>query len=146
MDQKVAIDLMRLLQGELDAESAREWRRRIADDPELQEAMESLRRQWYGLELPDPPPAPPGFATRVLARARDSSGPVWAPVWWSRTAIGKLSSAAILAGGIAVGLMLSPLEAIDDGDAATTTEPSLAESYLGALETAVIDQWSENGR
>ena len=87
-----------------------------------------------------------GFATRVVARAKERSQISWTPVWWSRTLIGKIASAAVLAGGVAAGAMLVPLNGVEDWSDYTTTEPSMAESYLVAMQDSETDRWLENER
>jgi len=146
MDQKSTIELMRLLHGELDESAARQLRERIIASPELRESYEAMERQWQDLQLPEPAAAPMGFAARVVARARERSQVSWTPVWWSRTLIGRVTSAAVLAGGIAAGAMLVPLSGVDDWSHYTTTEPSMAESYLVAMQDSETDPWLEDGR
>ena len=146
MDQKSSIDLMRLLHGELDDSAARQLRERIGGSPELQESYEAMERQWQELQLPEPAAAPMGFATRVAAKAKERSQVSWAPVWWSRTLIGRVTSAAVLAGGIVAGVVLVPLNSVDDWSDYTTTEPSMAESYLVAMQDSETDPWLEDGR
>ena len=48
------------------------------------------------------------------------------------------------AGGIAAGAMLVPVNGTANGSEITTTEPSLAESYLVAMQGADTDAWLED--
>lgn len=146
MDRESTIDLMRLLHGELDDGTAQRLRERIAASSELQESYGAMERQWQELQLPEPAAAPVGFATRVVARAKERSQVNWTPVWWSRTLIGKVASAAVLAGGVAAGAMLAPLNGVEDWTDYTITEPSMAESYLVAMQDSETDRWLENER
>ena len=146
MDQKSTIELMRLLHGELDEDAARRLRERIVASPELQRSYEALERQWLGLQLPEPANVPPGFATRVLARAKEGVNVGWAPAWWSGTLIGRLASIAVLVGGIASGALLVPGNGTEDWSDYATTEPSLAETYLIAMQDSSADQWLEGGQ
>lgn len=71
------------------------------------------------LALPEPDPAPPGFAGRVLARARAERAAAEHPLFgsaWSRVA-----AAAAVAAGIGAGAVLAAW-----GDAATSTESAFA--------------------
>ncbi len=145
MDRQTTNELMRLLHGELPDSVARELRDRLQREPELQRQFETLMQQWQSLELPDPQPAPPGFAMRVLARARQTTDQRLAPAWWSHTLAGRVATAMLLAGGIAFGAVLaSPSEAEDWHDY-LAEEPTMAESYWVAMEQPVEDSWQENG-
>ena len=146
MDQRQAIESMRLLHGELDESAAQRLREQMAADPDLRESYETLKRQWSHLQLPEPDPAPPGFATRVLARAKEGTRSSWVPGWWSRTLAGRLASAAVLAGGIAAGAVLVPLNGVEEWSDIATTEPSLAETYLIAMQESDIDPSWEEGQ
>jgi anti-sigma factor RsiW len=98
------LDLMRLLHGELPEERARELRERLERDPLLAREYSRLRRTWEGLALPQPSPVPPGFAQRVMARARSSSQGLslsGAPVWVRAAAVLALVAGTAL--GIGVG-------------------------------------------
>ena len=79
MDRKTTTELMRLLHDELPDSVARDLRDRLQREPELQRQFETLEQQWRGLELPDPEPAPPGFARRVSVRARERADQGLAP-------------------------------------------------------------------
>jgi len=61
---------------------------------------------WRGLELPPAAPAPPGFASRVAARARAEGGVrlglPFAPGW--ARAVAALAIVAGVAGGLGLGL------------------------------------------
>ena len=97
-------DLMRLLHGELPEERARELRERLERDPALAREYSRLRRTWEGLAPPPPSPVPPGFAQRVMARARPSSEGLslrGAPGWVRATAAAALVAGTVL--GIGVG-------------------------------------------
>ena len=144
MDQESMIELMRLLHGELDENAARRLRARIMASPQLRESYEAMERQWQELQLPEPAAAPTGFATQVEAKAKERSQMSWMPVWWSGTLIGRVASAAVLAGGIAAGAMLVPLNGVDDWSDYTTTEPSMAESYMVAIQDSDTDSWLED--
>jgi len=145
MDRQTTTELMRLLQGELPESVARELRERLQRQPELQRELESLELQWASLELPDPQPAPPGFATRVVARAREATDQGLAPAWWSHTLAGKVATALILAGGIAFGAILASPGEMDDWSGFVDNEPTLAESYLLVLEQPQDESRQENG-
>ena len=146
MDRENTIELMRLLHGELDDSTAQRLRERLVASSELQESYGAMEWQWHELQLPEPAAAPMGFATRVVARAKERSQISWTPVWWSRTLIGKVASAAVLACGVATGAMLVPLNGVEDWSDYTTTEPSMAESYLVAMQDSETDRWMENER
>jgi hypothetical protein len=84
---------------------------------------------WAALELPEPAAAPPGFAGRVLARARAERGRDGAPLasGWSR-----LAAAGVVAAGIAGGIVLARWS---ESSSATETpfawaDSTLAEQYL----------------
>jgi hypothetical protein len=146
MDTRSTIELMRLLHDELDDDSARRLRQRMTEDRGLQQAFDLLTQHWQRLELPEPEVAPPGFPARVLARAQEKSGTRWVPVWWSQTLLGRVTSVAVLAGGIVMGAILVSGGNIDDWDSQVTTEPSLAESYLVAIQSDEAMQRLEDGR
>jgi anti-sigma factor RsiW len=146
MDERSAIELMRLLHDELDDDSARRLRQRMTEDRGLQEAFDLLTEQWQYLELPEPEVAPPGFPARVLARAQERTGTRWVPSWWSKTLMGRVASVAVLAGGIAIGAILVSVGNVDDWNSEATTEPSLAESYLVAMQSNEAMQRLEDAR
>lgn len=144
-------ELMRLLHGELTPERTRELSAEVRRDPELAAAYERLVGLWRGLELPPPTPVPPGFAARVMSRARAAAanGPgLAAAPGWVRAAA-ALCLAAGLALGAAVGvwqevgLAATPDEGIAEigsdlgselADSSGLAEaPSLADAYWEAL-------------
>ena len=135
-------DLMRLLHGELPAGDARALRARIFREPELAEAFRRLEQSWQHLSLPAASPVPPGFAGRVMARARSQSGRLsWsaAPGWVRATAAAALVTGAAL--GIGVGRSWpAPAVASEAGAEASqtllsaTAETNLADSYWSLVE------------
>lgn len=137
MNRVTEMDLMRLLHGELPESRARELRDRMERDPELAAAYARLARTWEGLELPPAAPAPPGFAQRVAARAREqrSAGPVsWAAApGWVRAA-----AAAALVAGTALGVGAGSW--IYRGPAALE-EPPAAAAPVDALETTLAESY-----
>ncbi len=145
MDRKTTTELMRLLHDELPDSVARDLRDRLQREPELQRQFETLEQQWRGLELPDPEPAPPGFARRVSVRARERADQGLAPVWWSHTLPGRVTTAVLLAGGIAFGAILASPNEAEDWSEYLDSEPSMAESYLLAMEQSEGDSWQEDG-
>ena len=135
---------MRLVHGELSPRAAAELRARIAADVELERELDLLEREWRALRLPDPQAVPPGFASRVVARATAAPDRALAPVWWSQTWSGKLATGLLLAAGIALGAVLaSPTEA-EDWSGYLDSEPSMAESYVLAMEETESVAWQEN--
>lgn len=109
-----------------DAESA-VLARRLAADPALAARVEAGRRAWDGLELPPPGPIPPGFASRIAARARFVAGPQPRGL-----APGRLAAAAALLLGLALGSLLSlRIEAANEEEIAATT---IAARYLAAAD------------
>jgi anti-sigma factor RsiW len=153
MTRGIEQDLMRLLHNELPADEARALRARIFREPELQALYARMERAWQGLSLPPASPVPPGFAGRVMARARSqSSGSLsWsaAPGWVRAAAAAALVAGAAL--GLGVGRTL-PI-AGGNGDAgaesaptflSATAETSLADSYWSLVEdTAAADAETE---
>lgn len=135
MDKGTQTELLRLLHGELRDEQAQALRRRIEDDDELRSHYRQMESAWNALELPPSEPAPPGFAARVTATALGSD-PGVVPVWFRSTMLGRMATAAALAGGIALGVILaSPTLASQTGGSAETidvfsSEPTLADSYF----------------
>lgn len=144
MDHKTEKELMRLLHGELSEAAAERLQQRLQRESDLREAFERLQRRWQGLELPEPEAAPPGFATRVVTRARGRTDEGWVPIWWSRTLAGRLATAALLIGGIALGTMLALPHETESWTDYETIEPTLAESYLAALEEPELVFFEEN--
>lgn len=122
--------LLRLLAEELPPAEAEPLTHRLAREPELAAAWERLSRQWQGLELPPAAGAPPGFATRVTARAKAAvaGGDLRAaPVWLRATAV--LALAAGLALGVGAGLW----QGAESAEEIELAAPSLAESYWEAV-------------
>jgi len=145
MDRKTTTELMRLLHEELSESAARELRQRLGKEPELQRELDALELQWQSLELPEPQAAPSGFATRVVARARESAPQGLAPAWWSHTLAGRATTAVLLAGGIAFGAILASPSEAEDWSEYLGSELSMAESYLLAMEQPEDDSGQENG-
>lgn len=145
MDSQTTRELMRLLHGELPDSAAADLRARLQREPGLRREYESLEQAWQGLELPEPQPAPPGFATRVVARAREADEEGLAPAWWGHTVGGKAATAMLLAGGIALGAILAAPSEAEDWSEYLDTESSMAEAYLQAMEEPEDDSWQENG-
>lgn len=141
MERRTTIELMRMLHGELPEAAVENLQDRLQKEPDLRRELEILERRWQGLELPEPEPAPLGFATRVVAGARESADQGFAPAWWSHTLAGKAATALLLAGGIALGAFLASPSAADDWSEYSTAEPSMAESYLQGLEETEDQAW-----
>lgn len=140
-------DLLRLLQGELPPDEARELRARMGREPGLAEDFRRLERTWQGLALPPASPVPSGFAGRIMARARSQPAPgslAWsaAPGWVRAAAAAALVTGAAL--GIGAGRSLPAAEA---GPAAVPVfaaaeeeeDLSLAGSYWSVVEDATSD-------
>ncbi len=144
MDHKTERELMRLLHGELSEAATKRLQQRLQQESALQDAYQRLQRQWQGLELPAPEAAPPGFAIRVVTRARGRADEDGLPIWWSRTLAGRVATAAVLAGGIALGAMLALPRETEAWTDYVTTEPTMAESYLAALEEPELELWEED--
>jgi ferric-dicitrate binding protein FerR (iron transport regulator) len=102
MNRGMEHDLIRLLHGELAEGEARELRARMLREPGLAEAFRRLERTWNGLEPPPPSPVPPGFAGRVMARAR-AEGPTGALSWSGTPGWVRATAAAALIVGAALG-------------------------------------------
>lgn len=145
MDRNTTTQLMRLLHDELPESVARQLRDRLQREPELQRQFESLESQWRDLDLPEPQPAPPGFSTRVMARARETKDQGLASAWWSHTLAGRVTAAALLAGGIAFGAILASPSEAEDWNEYLAAEPSMVESYWVAMEQPADESWQENG-
>lgn len=126
--------LIRLLRGELSGAAAAELEERLDRDPELRGTYRRLRHRWQALQLQDPEPAPPGFADRVVARARGSATPALIPAWWRAAVAGRFATVAIVAGGMVVGLLLAGFWEHDEWAGYLTSEPSLVDSYWAAFE------------
>lgn len=132
--------LLRRLRGELSAADGESLERRLGEDPEARELAARLATAWESLSLPPDAAIPPGFASRVLARARDEreSELSWAlaPRW------AKLAAAAALVVGIAAGAgavaVAVDLRGEDGADAiawSSLDDQGMGESYLVALES-----------
>ena len=78
-------------------------------------------------------------------RAREGTDRGLAPVWWSHTLAGRVTTAVLLAGGIAFGAMLASPKEAEDWSQYLDSEPSMAESYLLAMEQPEDESWQENG-
>jgi len=140
-------DLLRLLHGELPEARARELRARLERDPALAADYDRLRRTWEGLVLPPAAPVPPGFAQRVMARAR-SERPEGlslrgAPLWVRAAAAAALVAGTVL--GIGVGGRLpigddtqtvptTPAVQTETTQSDTPVDDSLAGSYWDTVE------------
>ena len=152
MTRGIEHDLMRLLHNELPADEARALRARIFREPELEALYARMERTWQGLSLPPASPVPPGFAGRVMARARSQAGSLsWsaAPGWVRATAAAALVAGAAL--GLGVGRTLPITGGNGDAGAesaptflSATAETSLADSYWSLVEdTAAADAETE---
>lgn len=135
-------DLLALVCGELDGERERELRRQLAGDERLRSELERLEGAWNCLELPPVDTAPPGFAVRVTARAFEEDAGV-APSWFRDTLLGRLASAAALAGGIVLGALVAyPRQSTTESVDLLSVESSLAESYWQAITDTESDLWT----
>lgn len=109
MDRQDERELLKLLAGELDADETRRVRRRLAEEPELAAAWERLRGTWRRVDLPSEP-LPPGFSGRVMSRLRDEAddrrGVAPRLALWRAPAWAQAAGAAMLAGGVALGVVL----------------------------------------
>lgn len=130
--------LLRRLHGELAADARRALERRLGAEPALRARDEALRAAWAGLDLPAPPPAPPGFRTRLVALAaaerRGELSWALAPAW------ARTGAAAALIVGVALGAGFGQVGApseisISDDEPALFSEPiTLAETYWLSFE------------
>lgn len=124
--------LMRLLHGELAETEAVALREQLRLDGELANRYRELEELWTGLDLPEPQPAPPGYAQRVSLAAQVlreervswSMAPRWA----------QAAAAFALAGGIALGLGLAGVVEVSVAPAAVDSDPTLTESYWQILD------------
>ena len=145
MNRKNTTELMRLLQGELSDPVAQQLQQRLRQEPELRRELESLEQLWHSLELPEPDAPPPGFATRVLARARQETESTTASPWWNQSWAGKATAILVLAAGIALGAALASPGDADEWSGFLESEPTMAESYVMVVEQSEDDSWRENG-
>ncbi|HVG07652.1 MAG TPA: hypothetical protein VNM67_08100 [Thermoanaerobaculia bacterium] len=126
---RMELDLMRLLHGEMPEERARELRAQMEREPALAEEYRRLQESWEGLALPPAAPVPPGFAQRVAAHARtEQSAPT--PGWVRAAA----ALALILGTAVGVGVGWTPAADPVHEEELSTVDGSLAESYLTTLE------------
>lgn len=159
-DEQDAVDLIRLLHGELPPAEAKELSRRLAGEADLLATYRGLEKVWGGLG-PDPGVAPrPGFATALLARARaeretssSETGFGWsiAPAWAKAVAVLALGIGAALgsllmsAGGdpaaASAATSLSEEAAVSGQLSAQVT---LGEGYASALQSGdTADSYDE---
>ena len=135
-------ELLALLRGELDDESARRMRKTLATDEGLRSELDRLQVLWQSLELPSPQPAPAGFAALVVARAFESESTLM-PVWFRDTSLGRLATAAALAAGIVLGVVVAyPQKTSTESADLFSDEPTLAESYWEAVTDTESNLWS----
>lgn len=133
MSERVELQLMRLLHGELGDEEARHWRRRIEAEPDLAGRWAELEPLWSGLELPVPAAADAGLRLAVKARLQ-RSGDSRSSTWRLSPAWSRVAAVAALAGGIGLGMVAANASvAIVDEALFNQVEPSLAESYWLAM-------------
>lgn len=136
-------ELMRLLHGELSQVASEHLQQRMRREQRLQEAYDNLRQRWSSLQLPTPAAAPPGFARRVLSRARDAAQEGWGPIWWYRSFAGRIATAAVLVGGIVFGTMLALPADTEAWVDYAATESTMADSYLAVLEEPELEAGQE---
>lgn len=141
MNARTELQLMRLLHGELPSGEARALEQRIAAEPELAAACRRLAGLWQGLELPPPRPVPPGFATRVVSRARaEATAPslAAAPAWVRLAAALSLATGMALGAGLGlwqeVGRPAGTESEVGGVEVSPVEGSSLAEAYWSALE------------
>lgn len=131
-------ELLRDLRGELDAESSAALRRRLAEDPALRERARALAESWQSLTSPPEAAAPPGFAQRVMARAREGkpSDLSWSllPRWAKVVAVLALVTGIATGAGVAVSAP-PRAAATSIADAEVARVEGMAEQYLDALES-----------
>lgn len=144
MERRTRAEWMGLLTGELSGSAAERLREAIRHDPGLEAELRLLEERWQSLELPPPVPAPAGFSTRIMARARERAETNAAPHWWRRTLAGRLATAAVFAGGVALGALLAAPSDSEQWGGHLGSEPSWAEDYLVEMEALSPDFWSED--
>lgn len=131
--------LMRLLHGELPADEAARWRRRLETDPELGARYAELERQWTALDLPAPAPAGSELVAAVRRRLDRESNPSLVDMWRLAPAWNRALAAIALAGGIGIGVLAGSVgEAQADDSLFTATDLGLAEGYWEILEEGSI--------
>lgn len=125
---RMELDLMLLLHGELPEERARELRAQMEREPALAEEYRRLQESWENLALPPTAAVPPGFAQRVAAHAQaERSAPM---PGWARAAA---ALALILGTALGAGVGWTPADPVQDEES-VAVDGSLAEDYLTALE------------
>jgi anti-sigma factor RsiW len=159
MNRATEMELIRLLHGELPPDRARELRARLEREPELAAAWTRLQRTWNALELPPPAPAPPGFAQRLAARAREQAGAASSPSWATAPGWVRATAAAALVTGIALGAgaglwtgdrgaaVQTPGEQVSGAAEMSDSlfDDSLAESYWSVLDELGEDEAPAGG-
>lgn len=138
MNEELERELLRQLRGELPPEEAAALERRLAADPESRARQARLAATWASLAPPPDAGVPPGFSTRVLARARAERG---TDIRWSEAPRwAKIAAAAALVVGVATGAGAVRLAALPAPDAAAAaewaefSEQGLGESYLATFD------------
>ena len=145
MSQATRQELVRLLHGELDNARATSLRRELKSDAELRAEYEHLVETWESLELPPSKPAPPGFASRVTARAFEVEASL-VPPWFRDTMLGRAATAAALTGGILIGILVAyPQQSSAEWVDFLSDELSMAESYWEVLDNPDETLWDEVG-
>lgn len=146
-------ELVLFVHGELAADRAEEIRRRMEREPALAERVRRLDAAWNGLELPPAEPPPPGFASRVAARAlaqdRDEAeAAAFRPAWVRAVA------AAALTVGIGAGAALGWLAPSDlfredaaiaaaaGGGTGTVAKDALSVDAVPTLAESYWSDWS----
>lgn len=138
------VRLMRMLTGELPEEERRALAAELLRDPALARRHDALRRVWEGLEVPPPPAVPPGFATRVTARATAEAANPFAlapaPTWVRGAAVAALLAGVALGGG--VGWLSLGAAASGDGDEVESVlaGETFAESWFAALAAGASEE------
>ena len=140
MNREIERQLMRLLHGELPAEEATGWRRRLDAEPELAALYAELEAVWSRLELPEPTPAGPEIGVVVRRRLEDAPELTVTDMWRRAGAWNRALAAAALVAGIGIGALAGTGSvAAADESLFERTELSLAESYWLALDEEVVD-------
>ncbi|MDX1631251.1 MAG: hypothetical protein R3234_05285 [Thermoanaerobaculia bacterium] len=140
-------DLIRLLHGELDRDTAARLRQRIADEPDLDARFRRLSETWDRLEPPASSPAP-DLAEEVLARVRregESLGWQSAPVW-ARFAAGIALPLGLILGLIAAPAAPGPTETRSSSDPwRSVYEETRDEGLTDAYYELVLQGGEEEG-